>query len=920
MVANLVKKLQKERNFVGQTEEQRRILEKELKKRYDLSNWESKSGIGYLICDKKDNENLYFSHNAKLTLETRYLEKNENRKVCENPLDLFARVAVNIAEADLKYNSKVNITATAEQFLENMIYKKFMPNTPTLCNAGRSLQQLSACFVLPVADYMATEDIGEDPEHQGSGIYDTLRHMAMIHKSGGGTGFNFSHLRPRGNQISTTFGTSSGPISFIKSYDEATNAVNQGGFRRGANMGILNYTHPDIFEFISEKARKGTIKNFNLSVGVNEEFMKLVEEDGYFNLINPKNENTIPEEKRIWKSNDILTKGTQEYNQLYRELNPSIIIDEDKKTILNAYTNKKVGKVDNDKNILISTKKLFNEITQYAWEDGCPGIIFLDRLEANNKTPHIGKIESTNPCGEQPLLPYESCNLGAINLSTCVKEGTVNYVELEKRVQQGVHFLDNVIDMSKFPFQKIYGNVHGNRKIGLGLMGWAEMLTQLKISYDSDEAISLAKEISSYVTDMGLKASEELAEKRGVFPYWQGSFWEKNKKKVRNATITTIAPNGTTAMIGDCTGGIEPFFKLSFKKTCMDSKELIYRNPLLENYLSEKYSGKDLENKLREVDEEGSIKDIEDISKDIKDIFKTSHEISPENHVKMQAAFQFGVHNAVSKTVNLPNKATVEDVRDIYKLAYKKDCMGITIFRDGSKEGVYSGLERKIEIVQNKVKPLPILDIKSQAIKYKVERPQNNDSLHITISSDLCVDDKTNKAYFIPSEIFQSRTPLGHSISVSFAQSGIDRTDILKGADPDYSELIKRWQSAFSNEEEGFGPHKIKSIEHAVGVAFEDCLLRNGIIGYDEILNKLINIVRKPQLRKVKENSEEYKLLMSQIKKSQSDKELIVIGNNGKLGKKFVCEFCEGTEYTFEAGCNHPKCLNCGEIDGGGCG
>ena len=920
MVANLVKKLQKERNFVGQTEEQRRILEKELKKRYDLSNWESKSGIGYLICDKKDNENLYFSHNAKLTLETRYLEKDKNRKVCENVLDLFTRVAVNIAEADLKYDSKSNITTIGEQFLEGLIYKKFMPNTPTLCNAGRSLQQLSACFVLPVADHMATDDIGEDPEHQGSGIYDTLRHMAMIHKSGGGTGFNFSHLRPRGNQISTTFGTSSGPVSFMKSFDEATNAVNQGGFRRGANMGILNYSHPDIFEFIGEKARKRTLKNFNLSVGVDEEFMKLVEEDGYFNLINPKNENTISEKERIWKSNDILTKGTQEYNQLCKELNPSIIIDENKKTVLNAYTNEIVGKVNDNGDILISAKKIFNEITQYAWEEGCPGIIFLDRLEANNKTPHIGKIESTNPCGEQPLLSYESCNLGAINLSTCVKDQKVNYEELEKRVQQGVHFLDNVIDMSKFPFQKVYGNVHGNRKIGLGLMGWAEMLTQLKIPYDSDESISLAKKISSYITETGVKASEELAKKRGVFPYWEGSFWEKSEKKVRNATITTIAPNGTTAMISDCTGGIEPFFKLSFKKTCMDSKKLIYNNLLFENYLSENYSGKDLENKLREVDEEGSIKNSEDIAEEIKKIFKTSHDISPENHVKMQAAFQFGIHNAVSKTVNLPNKATVEDAREVYMLAYKEGCMGITLFRDGSKESVYSGLEKKIEIIQNEVKSLPILERKAQAKKYKVERIENKDSLHITIVSDLCVDDKTNKAYFIPSEIFQSRTPLGHSTSVSFAQSGIDRTDILKGPDPDYAELIKRWESAFSNEEEGLGPNKIKSIEHAVGVVFEDCLLRNGIVGHEGDSKKLINLIRKPQLRKVKETSEEYKLLMSQIKKPQSDKELIVMGNNGKLGKKFVCEFCDGTEYTFEAGCNHPKCLNCGEIDGGGCG
>ncbi len=920
MEEDLVRDLEKSRPFVGQTESERRALESLVKERYAITDYVREEGTGYKIHDNEREEDIYFVPNARLTLETRYLEKNENKEVIENALDLFARVAVNIAEADLKYNSDKDIKSVADEFLESMLYQRFMPNTPTLCNAGRALQQLSACFVLPVEDYMATDDIGEDAEKQGNGIYDVLRYMAMIHKSGGGTGFNFSHLRPRSDMISTTFGSSSGPVPFIKVFDSSTDAVNQGGFRRGANMAILNYTHPDILEFINEKTN-GTLVNFNLSVGIDDKFMQLVKDEGYFRLVNPKRESDVPLEERVWKKENVLEKGTRKYDELFGELNPSLIVDEGK--VINIYSGEEIGKVADDETLLINAHSLFDYISECAWKTGCPGIVFLDRLEQRNTVPHVGRIESTNPCGEQPLLPFEACNLGGINLANCVNDSSVDYSELENRIGTAVHFLDNVIDMSKFPFQKIYGKVHGTRKIGLGMMGWAEMLAQLGMAYDSEEAVELAKGVSDYVTETARKKSVEIAEERGVFPYWEGSVWEKEGLRVRNATVTTIAPNGTTGMICNVSGGVEPFFRLAFKKTCMDGKELIYRNPLLEGDLYEQFDKVKLEGIIKTIEKIGSVREMDVIPEEIQRIYATSHDIAPEWHVRMQAAFQVGngvgVDNAVSKTVNLPEDATVEDVLNTYKMAYDEGCVGITIFRDNSKKGVLSGLEKRTLLVQNNVSPHEIVNLKAQALKYKVKRPNNGDSLHITITSNIYVDDEGGKAYFIPDEIFQTRAPLGHATSVSFAQSGMDRTEILRQPNPNYAELIGRLQSASSNEEEGLGPRKIKSIEHAAGVVLEDCLLKNGIVGNDDN-GRLINLVHKSELRKVEEGTDEYMSLLSQVRVTSSDEELLVSGNHGKLDKAFVCEACGNEEYTFEAGCNHPKCTDCGEIQGGGCG
>jgi ribonucleoside-diphosphate reductase alpha chain len=911
--------------FVGMDSERVGQLETKLKERYELSehNFDGPGEyrFGYKIVDRKTGNESFLVPNSRLVLETRYLEKGESRELRETPLDLFARVAVNIADADLKYNPTADVEVIAEEFLEDLVYQRFIPNTPTLCNAGRSLQQLSACFVIPVEDYLATDDIGEDPEKQGHGIYDALRYMAMVHKSGGGTGFNFSHLRPRSDRISTTFGSSSGPVSFIKVFDASTNAVNQGGFRRGANMGILNYTHPDIFEFVGEKANNHTLTNFNLSVGVDAKYIEAVRSDGYFRLINPKGEKSLPESKRVWRKENLLSVNDPEYSKLKSELDPSLIIDKDDKTVVRTSDGVAVGKIDSNGDILIRARSLEDYVAQCAWTDGCPGVIFLDRIQQNNTVSHIEKIEATNPCGEQPLPPFGACDLGAVNLTTCVREKKIDYEELDTRVIHGVHFLDNVIDKSKFPFQKVYNAVHSTRRIGLGIMGWSEMLTQLGVAYGSNRSVELARELSSYITNKAREASIKLAEERGVFPVWKGSVFDSRGQRVRNATATTIAPNGTTGMIYNVTGGIEPYFSLAFTKTCMDGKVLVYRNPLLDGELKLIFDDSQREDIWKRIEgDHGRIKDIKEIPDEMKNRYLTSHEITPEMHVRMQAAFQSGIDNAVSKTVNLPNEASVDDVKRIYQMAYDEGCVGITVFRDGSKTGVLSGIEKKVVLEQHNVKLPAVVDKKPQAIKYRVKRIQNGDSLHIILTSDLYVDDKSNRAFFLPTEDFQIRAPLGHATSVSFAQSGMDRTEILRGPDPDYAELIARLQSASSNEEEGLGRSmKIKSIEHAVGLVLEDYLLRNGVVTHDPITKKLVNVVRKPQLRRVEIDSEEYAQILTQVRIS-SDEEIEVIGNHGKLGHRFVCEDCGAEEYTFEAGCNHPKCLKCGAIEGGGCG
>ncbi|MGC2871673.1 vitamin B12-dependent ribonucleotide reductase [Ihubacter sp. mB4P-1] len=557
------------------------------------------------------------SKNALTVLEKRYLGKDEDGRLIETVEGMFRRVADTIAAADAKYDTTIDTRALSDQFYELMTDLRFLPNSPTLMNAGRVLGQLSACFVLPVEDSM-------------EGIFDSVKNAALIHKSGGGTGFSFSRLRQSGSSVRSTGGVASGPISFMKVFNAATEAVKQGGTRRGANMGVLRIDHPDILEFINCKADNKEITNFNISVGITEAFMEAVENQSDYDLIDPK-------------------------------------------------TKQAVGH--------LSAEKVFDLIVDHAWKNGEPGIIFLDRLNRDNVTPTQGEIESTNPCGEQPLLPYESCNLGSINLVKMLRKTLTGYEFdfrlLGETVEQAVHFLDNVIDANNYPLEKIGETTRASRKIGLGVMGWADALLMLGIPYNSNEAVELAERVMGYINTTGHAASSKLAEKRGTFPLFSVSTL-KDGVAMRNATVTTIAPTGTLSIIGGCSSGVEPVFAYAFIRNIMDGTEMIEVNPVLTAKLKE--LGLYSDRLLRKIASEGTIAHCEEIPQEVRDVFVCSHDIKPINHIKMQAAFQRHTDNAVSKTVNFPKEATRNEVRDVYLLAYKEGCKGVTIYRDGSRE------------------------------------------------------------------------------------------------------------------------------------------------------------------------------------------------------------------------------------------
>lgn len=544
------------------------------------------------------------SKNAITVLEKRYLLRDENKKLLETPEELFWRVSNAIGDNEEE----------REKFYDIMISLRFLPNSPTLMNAGTKLGQLSACYVLPIEDDMTS-------------IFEAVKNSALIHQGGGGTGFAFSRLRPKNDVVKTTGGIASGPISFMEVFNAATNTVKQGGRRRGANMGILRVDHPDIMEFITCKEEQTRFTNFNISVAVTESFMKSVENNEDYDLINPRN-------------------------------------------------NKTMGK--------LNAKEVFNKIIELAWKNGEPGIVFIDRINRDNPTPAVGEIESTNPCGEMPLLPWESCNLGSINLSKHVSKGKISWELLEKTIRTSIRFLDNIIDKNSFILPQIEEMTKANRKIGLGVMGFADLLVKVGIRYNSTEAIEKAEEIMSFIQSTARDESAKLGKERGDFANFEKSTLKAQYDNMRNATVTTIAPTGTISLIAGCSSGIEPYYAIAFTRNVLGGKKLFDVNHLFEEKLKKAklYS----EELIETISATNSIQEIDELPMEIRDVFVTSHDIEPEWHIEMQAAFQKYIDNATSKTINFPSTASKEDISKTYLLAYKKGCKGVTVYRDGSRK------------------------------------------------------------------------------------------------------------------------------------------------------------------------------------------------------------------------------------------
>ena len=559
--------------------------------------------------------------NALAVLKRRYQAKDREGNVIEEPDQMFRRVAHNLAQADRNYGAGQNeLEETEEEFYRVMSRLDYLPNSPTLMNAGRELQMLSACFVLPVHDSMEA-------------IFETVKQATLVQKSGGGTGFAFSRLRPEGDIVGSTGGVASGPVSFMRAFDGATEAVKQGSTRRGANMGILHVTHPDILKFISSKKDGKSITNFNISVAVTEDFMRKAQLGEEYDLLNPR-----------------------------------------------------TGKVQGR----LNAKEVFELLVDMAWKTGDPGIVLLDRINKDNPTPQLGNIESTNPCGEQPLLPYESCNLGSVNLARMVEytqEGAeVDWNKMAQVIKTAVHMLDNVIDMNNYPIPAIDEMSRKTRRIGLGLMGFADLLIQLGIPYDSEEALDVAERVMGFIKEKTYEASIGLAEERGTFPAWKGSIYDYPEgPRMRNSAPTTIAPTGTISIIAGCSSGIEPLFALSYVRNVMDNTRLVEGNPIFEAVA--RHEGFHSQELMERLVEKGSLHDLDgEVPQWAKRLFVTSHDITPQWHVRMQAAFQRHTDNAVSKTINFPRTATADDISEAYMLAYELGCKGITIYRDGSKD------------------------------------------------------------------------------------------------------------------------------------------------------------------------------------------------------------------------------------------
>ncbi len=743
-ISQKTKRSSQKRKYVYKNGETRITLDDLIAPSYDQIIREIKRKIGERPAISSDLPKGEWTEQALKVLEERYLVKDEKLLPVETPEEMVWRVAWEIASAEATWGAnKKDVESIAVDFYELMVSRKFLPNSPTLMNAGRELGQLSACFVLPVEDNMG-------------GIFGTIRNTALIHQSGGGTGFSFSRIREKGARVKSTSGVASGPISFMNAFNAATETVKQGGTRRGANMGMLRIDHPDIMEFITCKEDNGTLNNFNISVAITEKFMKAVEKDKDYDLISP-------------------------------------------------LTGKRTGS--------LNAREVFDIIVKQAWKNGEPGIVFIDRMNKDNPTPKIGAIESTNPCGEQPLLSYESCNLGSINLSNFVEDGEIDWDRLRDVIRWSVRFLDDVIDMNKYPIEEIDEMTRSNRKVGLGVMGFSDMLIQLEVPYNSDEAVAVAEDVMRFIQEEGRKMSEELAKDRGVFPNWKDSIYGERKQRVRNATITTIAPTGSISMIADASSGVEPLFAVSFIKNVMDKDELVMTNPI---FLSiAKRMGFYSEDLMKKIAKSGTLDGIDEVPKEVKRVFVVAHDVSPIWHLKIQAAIQKYTDNAVSKTVNFDHSATKKDVAEVYKLAYELGCKGVTIYRDGSREEQVLNIGKVNKKGAQEVQTDPSTRVVRQRAKVTYGRTiqimTGCGKLYVTVNED----EKGR-----PFELFSAMGKAGGcAASQAEAISRMVSTSLRSGIEPKV--IIKHLKSIACHRPFGFGPDRITSCSDAIARALE---------------------------------------------------------------------------------------------------
>ncbi len=744
------------------------------------------------------------SDNAITVLERRYLIKDDQGRPTEQPEDLFWRVARTIAQADAAYGASPGaVEAVAETFYELMATRVWMPNSPTLMNAGRPLGQLSACFVLPVEDALST---GE------SGIYDTLRDMALVHQSGGGTGFGFSRIRPKNDVVRSTMGVASGPVSFMSLYDASTEVVKQGGTRRGANMGILRVDHPDILEFITCKDDITKITNFNISVAVTDEFMRAVEEDREYDLVHPR-------------------------------------------------SGKVVGQLD--------AREVFDKIVHGAWKTGEPGVFFIDQANRYNPVPHLGSYEATNPCGEQPLLPYDVCNLGSINVGVFVRDGEVDWEGLRRAVHLCTHFLDNVIDVNKYPLPEITDLAHRIRRVGLGIMGWADFLMRLGVPYDSEEAIEWARRLMRFVDEEAKVESERLAEERGVFPEWEESIWGPDEtcarnaegkrvrpmRRLRNCNLTTVAPTGTISIIAGCSSGIEPLFAVAF----MRNQASVLMPDVNEDFVAvARREGWYSEELVNRIAAEGHI-EFPEVPERWKRVFVTAHDVTPEWHIRMQGAFQEHTDSAISKTCNFPHSATEGDVRHIYEQAYELGCKGVTVYRDGSREGQVLSTGKTAQRVEGQVAAADpsavagetdelrrqVADLKSTIAELEAELGLTRKKLHEVESENLQRRAKRSRPELLRGTTRRVETPLG-TLYVTITEDDLGQpfemfmslgkaggalmADVeaigrlislaLRSGIP-IGEIHRQLRMISSDRAVGLGPNKVLSVPDAIGIAVE---------------------------------------------------------------------------------------------------